>query len=151
LSLLGEQVGANNTRYTHRLPTDLAGCYAVSALDSVGNESAQSNRVCVDNCPKYELPNVFTPNGDQANDLFTPFPGWRFVSAVDFQVFNRWGNLVFSTTDPALNWNGTDLNNKQLAEGTYLYVCKVFESRVGGSVLRPGTLSGYIELIRSGQ
>jgi gliding motility-associated-like protein len=150
-ALLTEQEGADNTLFTHRLPLDLAGCYAVSALDSVGNESVQSNRVCVDNCPLYELPNVFTPNGDQANDLFTPFPGWRFIAAVDFQVFNRWGNLVFSTKEPVLNWDGNDFNNKPLSEGTYLYVCKVFENRVGGTVLRPGILSGYIELIKAGR
>ncbi len=151
LAPLGSQDGPGNTTFTHSIEAGLAGCYAVSAIDSVGNESALSNTVCVDNCPKYELPNVFTPNGDDANDLYTPFPGWRFISRVDFQVFNRWGNLVFSTTDPALNWNGRDQQNKELAEGTYLYVCKVYESRVGGTVLRGEVLSGYIELIRAGR
>jgi gliding motility-associated-like protein len=148
LTALGSQDGAANTTYTHTLQAGLAGCYAVSAIDSVGNESALSNTVCVDNCPQYELPNVFTPNSDNANDLYTPFPGWRFVSRVDFQVFNRWGNLVFTTSEPALNWNGKDSQGKDLAEGTYLYICKVYEERVGGTVLRPGVLSGYIELLR---
>jgi len=151
LTPLGTQDGASNTTFTHTLDAGLAGCYAVSAIDSVGNESALSNTVCVDNCPKYELPNVFTPNGDDANDLFTPFPGWRFISQVDFQVFNRWGNLVFSTSDPALNWNGRDGQDKELSEGTYLYVCRVYENRVSGTVLRPDILSGYIELIRAGR
>jgi len=151
LTPLGTQDGASNTTFTHTLDAGLAGCYAVSAIDSVGNESALSNTVCVDNCPKYELPNVFTPNGDDANDLFTPFPGWRFISQVDFQVFNRWGNLVFSTSDPALNWNGRDSQDKELSEGTYLYVCRVYENRVSGTVLRPDILSGYIELIRAGR
>lgn len=151
LTPLASQDGENNTFFTHSLAAGLAGCYAVSAIDSVGNESALSDTVCVDNCPKYELPNVFTPNGDNANDLFTPFPGWRFISRVDFQVFNRWGNLVFSTSEPALNWNGKDSQNKDLSEGTYLYVCRVYETRVGGTVLRPDILSGYIELIRAGR
>lgn len=151
LTPLGSQDGASNTTFTHSLEAGLAGCYAVSAIDSVGNESALSNTVCVDNCPKYELPNVFSPNGDDANDLFTPFPGWRFISRVDFQVFNRWGNLVFNTSDPALNWNGRDQQGKELSEGTYLYICKVYESRVGGTVLRGEVLSGYIELIRAGR
>jgi gliding motility-associated-like protein len=151
LTPLGSQDGASNTTFTHSLEAGLAGCYAVSAIDSVGNESALSNTVCVDNCPKYELPNVFSPNGDDANDLFTPFPGWRFISRVDFQVFNRWGNLVFNTSDPALHWNGRDQQGKELSEGTYLYICKVYESRVGGTVLRGEVLSGYIELIRAGR
>ncbi|MBL7825497.1 MAG: gliding motility-associated C-terminal domain-containing protein [Saprospiraceae bacterium] len=147
LTLLTTQDGADNIHFTHALETGLAGCYAVSAIDSVGNESEKSNVVCVDNCPKYELPNVFTPNGDQANDLYTPFPGWRFIDRVDFQVFNRWGNLVFNTSNPELNWNGTDQQGKKLAEGAYFYVCKVYESRVGGITLRPDVLSGYIEII----
>ncbi|HNG89676.1 MAG TPA: gliding motility-associated C-terminal domain-containing protein, partial [Saprospiraceae bacterium] len=73
---------------------------------------------------------------------------WRFVERVDMQIFNRWGNLVFQTTDPALNWTGVNLDGKELADGTYLYVCRVYEKRVGGTLLRPDALSGYIELIR---
>jgi hypothetical protein len=67
------------------------------------------------------------------------------------QIFNRWGNLVFATQDPAILWNGKNAEGKDVAEGTYLYVCKVYESRVGGEVLRQDVLSGYIELIRGGR
>jgi gliding motility-associated-like protein len=152
LILLETIEGATNTGFIHRLTDGLAGCYAVSAIDSVGNESAKSSPlVCKDNCPLYELPNVFTPNGDNQNDLYTPFPNWRFIEKVDFKVFNRWGNLVFSTTDPQLNWTGKDSAGNDLSEGTYLYTCNVFEKRVTGAVLRPDILSGYIELIRGGR
>lgn len=148
LTLLETITGAPNIRFTHLLESGLAGCYAVSALDTVGNESRRSQTVCVDNCPEYVLPNAFTPNEDNSNDRFTPFPGWRFVERVQFQVFNRWGNLVFETTDPALNWDGRDSKGQALSEGTYFYLCKLFEQRVEGIVLRPGVLSGYIELVR---
>ncbi|MBP6810024.1 MAG: gliding motility-associated C-terminal domain-containing protein [Saprospiraceae bacterium] len=148
LLLLTNQSGATNITFDHALETQLAGCYAVSAIDSVGNESVLSNLFCVDNCPNYELPNAFTPNGDGANDIYTPFPGWRFVQSVDMQIFNRWGNLVFQTTDPNISWSGKNEGGNELSEGTYFFVCKVYESRVGGVVLRPGVLSGYIELVR---
>ncbi|MBL7808350.1 MAG: gliding motility-associated C-terminal domain-containing protein [Saprospiraceae bacterium] len=148
LSLLTDQEGVTNVTFTHSLPDQLAGCYAVSAIDSVGNESLRSNLVCVDNCPNYELPNAFTPNGDGANDLYTPFPGWRFIAYIDLQIFNRWGNLVFQTSQPEINWTGVNEQGKELAEGTYFYICKVFERRVEGVVLRPDLLQGYIELIR---
>lgn len=151
LALLEVIDGAANTTFTHQIAEGLAGCYAVSAVDSVGNESLLSNVVCVDNCPNYELPNAFTPNSDNQNDFFTPFPGWRFVERVDMQIFNRWGNLVFATQDPAIRWDGINSDGKELPEGTYLYVCKVYESRVGGTVLREDILSGYIELIRGGR
>lgn len=146
-ALLTEQGDANNTTFIHSIDEGLAGCYAVSALDSVGNESQRSVAICVDNCPQYELPNAFSPNGDDRNDMFMPFPGWRFIDRVDFQVFNRWGNLVFETQDPAINWNGTNQEGKSVADGTYFFVCKVYEKRVSGVVLRPDVLSGYIELV----
>ena len=150
LVVIATQQEAGNTSYIHALDDGLTGCYAVSAVDSADNESALSNTICVDNCPEYILPNAFTPNGDSRNDVFTPFPGWRFVERVEMQIFNRWGNLVFVTTDPAINWTGTNTAGKELTEGAYLYVCKIFERRVEGLSLRPDPLSGYIELVRSG-
>jgi gliding motility-associated-like protein len=151
LTLLARVEGASTVDYLHQLPEGLAGCYAISAIDSVDNESAQSARVCVDNCPQYELPNAFTPNGDDENDHFVPFAGWRFVDHVDFQVFNRWGTLVFETTDPELNWDGRNTQGKDVAEGTYLYVCRVYERRVEGVVPRAEVLSGFIEVMRGGR
>ncbi|MEO6759228.1 MAG: gliding motility-associated C-terminal domain-containing protein, partial [Saprospiraceae bacterium] len=151
LALIDQQEEAGNTSYIHILEFGLTGCYAVSALDSVGNESALSNTICVDNCPEYTLPNAFTPNGDDHNDIFTPFPDWRFVEQVEMQIYNRWGNLVFSTTDPAINWTGRNDDGKELAEGTYFYVCKIYERRVDGLSARPDPLSGYIELVRGGR
>ena len=148
LTLLADEFDITNITFSHTLENQLAGCYAISAIDSVGNESVLSNLFCVDNCPNYELPNAFTPNGDGANDLYTPFLGWRFVQSVDMQIFNRWGNLVFQTTDPNISWSGKNETGKELSEGTYFYVCKVYESRVSGIVLRPGVLRGYIELVR---
>ena len=101
----------------------------------------------MDNCPSYTLPNTFTPNGDGANDLFIPYP-YRFIARVEMNIFNLWGQLVFTTENPDLNWDGTNLSGKDLAEGTYFYTCKVFEERVEGVVESPELLSGYIELIR---
>ncbi len=147
-TLLQTIEGAANTNFLHELPNGLAACYTISAIDSVGNESARGVPICVDNCPQYELPNAFTPNGDESNEVFEPFPGWQFIARVDFQVFNRWGNLVFKTADPALQWDGRSMQGENVAEGTYFYRCLVYENRVDGEVLRPDILSGFIELIR---
>lgn len=75
------------------------------AFDSVFNESLLSNIICIENCPDYRLPNAFSPNGDGHNDIFKPYP-FRFVNKVEFKVFNRWGNLIFETSDANLNWEG---------------------------------------------
>ena len=97
------------------------------------------------------LPKAFTPNGDGANDTYRPFPGWRFVEKIELRVFNRWGNQVFATTDPEIRWDGRNESGEDLSEGTYFYVCEVYEQRVEGVVRRAEVLSGYIELIRGGR
>jgi len=138
---------STDTTFSHKPDFGIAGCYAVTAIDTFSNESAFSNIICVDNCPEYTLPNVFTPNGDGANELFIPYP-YRFVESVNFQVFNKWGGLVFETNDPDLNWDGKNLNGRDLNEGVYYYSCRVFESRVSGVRQNPDILKGWIELIR---
>ena len=138
---------SGDTTYTHRPDIGIAGCYAVTAVDTFFNESAFSNIYCVDNCPIYELPNTFTPNNDGQNDVFYPYP-YCFVESVEFKVFNRWGELVFETTSPDLNWDGRNLRGKELEPGTYYYSCQVFEQRVAGIIPAPEILKGWIELIR---
>lgn len=139
------------TSFEHRPERGIAGCYAVTALDSMlRNESQFSPIICVDNCPFYELPNAFTPNGDGQNDTFRPFP-YCFIESVDFKVFNRWGQLVFEASDPDLNWDGKNMRGEELAEGVYYYSCRVFEQRVGGTIPSAVILKGYIELIRGGR
>ncbi|MGA1048799.1 MAG: gliding motility-associated C-terminal domain-containing protein, partial [Minisyncoccia bacterium] len=96
---------------------NLAGCYAISAFDFNGNESLPSSKVCIDNCPNYQLPNTFTPNGDGQNDLFTPYP-FCFIEEVNFTVYNRWGQMVFKTNDPQLNWDGKNMNGADLPDAT---------------------------------
>jgi gliding motility-associated-like protein len=79
--------------------------------------------------------------------LFVPIEN-KFVLSVDFQVFNRWGNKVFETSDPELNWNGNGFAAEALKEGTYYFTCKVFEQRLDGLSSQSNYLHGYIQLIR---
>lgn len=148
LSLLVTIQDKNVLSYTHFSDYGLLGCYAVSAFDHSGNESLLSEIVCVDNCPLYELPNTFTPNGDSYNDTFKPTKN-LFIATVEFKVYNQWGNLVFDTTDPAINWHGTTNQGKQLADGTYYYTCRIFENRVNGIIEASKPLSGFIHLFRN--
>lgn len=140
-----------DTSYNHNFNGSVAGCYYVTAVDSAqyGNESIESNTVCFDNCPYYWLPNIFTPNGDGKNDYFEPFP-YKFVEQIDCQIFNRWGNLVFETTDPDIRWDGKDMNSgKHCSEGVYMYVVTVYTVRLSGLV--PIQLHGNVNLVRDGK
>jgi len=146
-TLIETHTNAEDTTYAHTPGLSIAGCYTVTAIDSVGNESVMSNIACVDNCPIYTLPNVFTPNDDGNNDRFIPFP-YRFIEKINIKIHNRWGGLVFETSDPDINWDGTNLKGEPLAEGVYYYGCEVFEQRLNGTVQRDKGLSGFIHIIR---
>lgn len=124
--------------------SSIAGCYAITAVDSFGNESLQSAKLCVDNCPEYELPNVITINGDSVNDFFKPIKN-RFIKDIDLKIYNRWGSIVFETSDPAIMWDGKVALTKQLcSEGTYYYICQVNEIRVKG--IKKRFLHGFIQV-----
>lgn len=143
--VIANQQGAEETQRLFENLESVAGCYYVTAIDSFDNESKPSNIVCVDNCPVYELPNVFTPGGDGYNDYFEPFP-YRFVESIELTVFNRWGTEVFSTTDPRIKWDGMDANTgSMVSDGVYFYVCKVNEIRLSGIVSR--VLKGNVTVL----
>lgn len=143
--LITIQGATNNSFLDDTLDNSIAGCYYVTAVDSFGNESQPSNIVCVDNCPEYELPNVFTPNGDGQNDYFIPLP-YKYVKDIDLQIYNRWGEVVFETTNADILWDGKHKLSKQLcSDGVYYYVCVVNEIRLAG--IKKRTLTGFVQIL----
>ena len=149
LTLLEEIEDPTQTEFIKESEGSIAGCYALVAVDSFNNESSRDQALCVDNCPLYELPNVFSPGSDGINDLFIPFP-YKFVESVDITIYNRWGVQVFSSQDPDINWDGTEARSgKPLPSGVYYYVCQVNEIRLTGIETRE--LKGNVHLIREGE
>lgn len=136
-----------NTSSTNYVFDDLkfvSGCYAMTAIDSSNNISKFSLDYCVDNCPEFELPNIFTPNGDNINDYFQAIKV-RQINEIDLTIYDRWGNTIYRTRDPYFKWDGTsDITKKQASEGTFFYACVVYEPRVTGIVKR--TIKGFLQL-----
>lgn len=123
-----------------------SGCYAVKAVDIHNNEGTLSPDFCIDNCPEFELPNIFSPNKDGINDFYQAVRV-RQIKEINLSVVDRWGNLVYTTKDPYFKWDGVSTMSKvQVSEGTFFYVCDVFEPRLKGIVKR--TLKGYLEVVR---
>lgn len=135
------------TTFAHEGLTSFAGCYYVTAVNRFGRESAPSNTVCKDNCPAYVLPNVFTPNGDNKNDIFQPFDCPAFVRSVQFKVFNRWGSKVFETKDVNINWNGKNNSGADLSAGQYYYEAVVYFESLSKNP-KPTQIKGWVQLIR---
>lgn len=159
LSLLVEINNVNDTFYL--APSDsVGGCFTVTGVDSTGNESLFPTSLCAEYCPKYELPNVFTPNGDGKNDLFTPLKPFKYVDSIQINIYNRWGKVVFNSTNPEINWNGQHQNikinnlrdqfnvtNSTVSSGVYFYVCEVFELSLEPT--EPRIIKGTITVLDS--
>ncbi len=65
------------------------------------------------------VPTAFSPNGDGLNDDFKPMAlGMKSLDA--FRVYNRWGQLLFSTTDIGVGWDGT-FGGAEQSPGTYVW------------------------------
>lgn len=147
LELVAQIDDADQFNIIHTPQRGISGCYGLSSIDKSGNESELSIIQCIDNCPFYELPNTFTPNQDGANDLFVPIKN-RFIEKIELEVFNRWGQKIYATENPEINWDGTNFGGKELADGVYFYTCKIFEQRVTGTELSASSLNGYIHLLK---
>ncbi len=137
--------GAENTSFEHYPEESLGACYAVTAVDSFNNESETSYVKCVDDCSYYILPNVFSPNGDGINDVYVADNPSNFVKQVDMRIFNRWGEQVFSTENPDIEWDGRDEKSGDIiVTGVYYYVCDVWEPRISGVEVR--NVVGFIHV-----
>lgn len=86
--------------------------------------------IFVDEDVQVYFPNVFSPNGDGFNDRYTFFPTLGVQEVASFQLFNRWGGLVYEVIAPPLSpsgistWNG-DLNGKPVNPDTFVYVAEL--------------------------
>ena len=77
--------------------------------------------------PEYALyaPNAFTPNGDGNNDVFLAVGGG--VTSFEMQVFDRWGGLVFESSDIEYGWDGLDISSNKVETGTYIYHIALYD------------------------
>jgi gliding motility-associated-like protein len=87
--------------------------YAAIATDSSGCSVTDSIKIAVNKAFNVFIPNGFSPNGDNNNDVFMIFGNAKFVVNIkSFRVFDRWGNTVFSDfnfkpNDPTHGWDGS--------------------------------------------
>ncbi len=120
----------DNILYTVRVSDD-AGCFGTDSILVKVYKIA----------PDLLVPTAFTPNGDGNNDVFRPIPiGMKSLDA--FRVYNRWGQLLFSTTQQGLGWDGTIKGNPQDA-GTFVWYAEGTDY-LGKRISR----KGFVVLIR---
>lgn len=117
---------------------DSAGCYSLTINDV--NNCTSSTDFCVEDIcsPKVFVPNAFAPDG--VNKTFKPV--FNYIDKVHWEIYNRWGQLVFNTDDLSKAWDGTQ--NGQPGEiGLYIY--KITYSGING---KEQTIKGTVTLLR---
>ena len=96
----------------------------------------------------YTLPNVITPNGDGFNDVFEPkVTGLSLITGAKTVIFNRWGNILWDTDDPLIQWDGKSKQTKMdCPPGTYFYITDItYVDTTGEEKLH---LQGSITIVR---
>lgn len=120
-----------------------AGNYTVEVIDS--SDCFDSDTVNITQqicCNNIIVPNAFSPNGDEINDVLTIVNPFQ-IKIEKFVIANRWGNIVFSTTDPLIGWDGR-LKGEELASDTYYYFLEYTCLTTNKTTL----IKGDIQLIR---
>lgn len=90
-----------------------------------------------------ELPNIFTPNNDGINDFFQP-TSFSVIDLFEITIFNRWGNVVYSSENSLAGWDGTTANGEKAIEGVYFYRCRYIRHCPDEEKEQ----QGYLELVR---
>lgn len=121
-------------------------CYFVVAVEGTNalniSETSTSNSSCEVLEPLIYIPNAFTVGGK--NPIFRPVVNLFDFTNYEFTVFDRWGQTIFRTNDPAQGWEGFTRDRSIAKEGVYMYVLRLKDGN-GNEVTRRGhvTLLDY--------
>jgi gliding motility-associated-like protein len=94
------------------------------SLDSIAidfNQPDELLAVFTDITTDITMPTGFSPNGDGNNDIFKPQGSALYTHEYEMQIYNRWGQQVFRSTDPTVGWDGY-YESKQSQTGVYAYI-----------------------------
>jgi len=137
MSYLWEPTGENSQSIKATEQT----VYRVIVTNPDGCSSSDDFEIGSDCVSFIDIPNSFSPNGDNLNDIFKP----QLVNFEDYEfiIANRWGEILFRTTDVNQGWDGT-YNGTEVQEGAYIYHMRFITTENG----EYETFNGVIHLIR---
>ncbi|MNK12863.1 hypothetical protein D3C87_309410 [compost metagenome] len=117
---------------------DMEITYEVTFTDSNGCQATDQMTIFYD--PQVYVPNTFIPDGNNVNDLFKAV--CRNLQAFEMNIYNRWGELVYRSTDADQGWDGTS-GSKTCAEGMYNWTIRYVGTDNSIKVLK-----GHVNLLR---
>ncbi len=103
--------------------------YTLTVIDKNGCEVSAEIRIAVDRRPDVYIPNVFSPNEDGENDMFTLYSSEVVERVDEVYIYDRWGELVFSNqdfdpNDETMGWDGT-FRGQDVNPGVFAYIYRV--------------------------
>jgi gliding motility-associated-like protein len=133
--------GATSTASFPYYQYDVAGNYIVTLWVTSKDGCRDSTSDTVHVLEIIYVPNVFTPNGDGQNDVFHVTA--TSIKTYSIEIFNRWGQKVFSADSPNVDWDGKSMAGVEESDGIYFYLIKATDY-----VNKDYNLKGYVQLIR---
>lgn len=101
---------SNQTNPSFFFPSDNPGSYIVTLVvtNDDGCTDTTSQTIIINGIFTMYVPNAFTPDGDNINEILTPMGDGVDATGYEFSIFNRWGELIFTTTQLGVGWDGTE-------------------------------------------
>jgi len=127
----------------YELPAGLGDAYTVClvAIASANCTDTICKVITVEDGMNVSVPNSFTPDGNGINDLFQPITTGIDTRYYKFEVYDRWGLLLFSTTDPAASWDGRTADGAEAPVDVYVWKLMVKDAYSGDRSDRIGHVS----------
>lgn len=112
----------------------------IISLEGTNNNGCFTNISTIDLAETFDayysirIPNVFTPNGDGKNDIFSvEIPG-KLASCLDLKIYNRWGQLIYKSYGNVVSWDGHTPDGAHVPEGSYFYTIDIKEKTYKGHI-----------------
>jgi gliding motility-associated-like protein len=115
---------STSTNPSFFFPNDNPGNYVVSLIVTNANGCTDTTEqtIIINGIYTLYVPNAFSPNNDGLNDVLTPLGDGISATNYEFMIFNRWGELIFQTTQLGQGWDGTEGGLKSKVD---VYVWKI--------------------------
>lgn len=131
------QINVNPYQNTIYIFSQTDSCFTTSDTVTVNIEYCGSQIVTA--------PNIFTPNGDEINDVWLPtIENELSLTEYSLVIFNRWGITVFETNEYKAGWDGRTTSGIECIDGTYYYILKYVDLKTG----QRDTSKGFLQLLK---
>lgn len=138
----GDGGGSNEKDATHAYHVSTNEIFTISHIVTNKNGCADTsfNTVSIEDKFVLYVPNSFTPNDDDVNDIFLPTT--QDIAQYELVIYDRYGGIVFTTTDTAQGWDGINTNGKPCQPGIYSYFIQYVKfSNLQETLIKRGSIT----------